>query len=318
MKYPATILGALSSSAPILQFGDLLPCNTFAQIATKDYQQASQTCVDIIKRSWGIIADLWRTKDGRDWLKDSFRICNALDNDKIKMEDFRVWLFAGWTYMAMTDYPYPTKFLKPLPGWPVKEACKYLSDVSHFQTDRALLKGVFKAISVYYNYTGAVKTCFNLSESSTGPALGDVQWDYQVCSETVRPDCTDGKTDMFYNRPWNMTEYAANCMKNFGVKTDFSAALREYGGNNLKYHSNIIFSNGKLDPWSGGGVLTAPSEAITVILIEDGAHHLDLRASHPKDPQSVVVARAQEIEIIRGWIKSSGEVVSDFSDLTEA
>ena len=134
----------------------------------------------------------------------------------------------------------------------------------------------------------------------------------------MRPDCTDGKTDMFYNRPWNMTEYAANCMKNFGVKTDFSAALREYGGNNLKYHSNIIFSNGKLDPWSGGGVLTAPSEAITVILIEDGAHHLDLRASHPKDPQSVVVARAQEIEIIRGWIKSSGEVVSDFSDLTEA
>ena len=89
------------------------------------------------------------------------------DNDKFKMEDFCVWLFAGWTHMAMTDYSYPTKFLKPLPGWPVKQACKYLSDVSHFQTDRALLKGVFKAISVYYSHTGAVKTCFNQRESST-------------------------------------------------------------------------------------------------------------------------------------------------------
>jgi lysosomal Pro-X carboxypeptidase len=147
----------------------------------------------------------------------------------------------------MTDYPYPTSFLKPLPGWPVRAACQYISDLQHFKTDRALLLGVFKAISVYYNYTGQVEDCFNITESSTGANLGDTQWDYQACSELVMPDCTDGKSDMFYFQAWNMTEYSANCQKNFALQPDSGLALHEYGGANLQYHSNIIFSNGKFN-----------------------------------------------------------------------
>ena len=145
---------------------------------------------------------------------------------------------------AMTDYPYPTKFLKPMPGWPVKVACQQLSNLQAFRTDRDLLVAIYKGISVYYNYTGKVKDCFNISDSSTGTALGDQQWDYQACSELVMPDCTDGKSDMFYDRPWNYTDYAKECRKNFAVTPDPEMALREYGGRNLAYHSNIIFSNG--------------------------------------------------------------------------
>ncbi|OQV22879.1 Lysosomal Pro-X carboxypeptidase [Hypsibius exemplaris] len=302
MKYPATVIGALSSSAPILQFGNQIPCNTFAKIATQDYKMASPVCVDTIRRSWTIMEDFWKDQAGRDWLKDNFRVCQILDDRKVKLADFRLWLFSGWTYMAMTDYPYPTEFLKPMPGWPVKAACQHLSDLCSFKTDRDLLIAVYKGISVYYNYTGQVKDCFNISDSSTGTALGDTQWDYQACSELVMPDCTDGKTDMFYYRPWNISEYNRECHKNFAVKPDPSLAIREYGGRDLVAHSNIIFSNGKLDPWSGGGVIKAPSKRIKVILIDDAAHHLDLRSSHPDDPQSVVYARKKEIAIIKKWI----------------
>jgi lysosomal Pro-X carboxypeptidase len=100
MKYPATVIGALSSSAPILQFGDLVPCNTFARIATQDYKLVSPVCVDTIRRSWPIMADLWKDQSGRDWLKDNFQICQVLDDHKVKLEDFRAWLFSGWTYMV--------------------------------------------------------------------------------------------------------------------------------------------------------------------------------------------------------------------------
>ena len=65
----------------------------------------------------------------------------------------------------------------------------------------------------------------------------------------------------------------------------------------------MLFSNGLLDPWHGGGVLQSyPHQNITAIIIPDGAHHLDLRGSNPADPVDVIAAREQEMLIIAEWI----------------
>lgn len=68
--------------------------------------------------------------------------------------------------------------------------------------------------------------------------------------------------------------------------------------------SNIIFSNGLLDPWSGGGVLRTPNQHVQIVIIPDGAHHLDLRAAHPSDPDTVINARETELRTIQKWIKN--------------
>lgn len=70
----------------------------------------------------------------------------------------------------------------------------------------------------------------------------------------------------------------------------------------FSYASNIVFSNGLRDPWSGGGVLSAQSKDIQVIIIPEAAHHLDLRAANTNDPGSVLQARAMERQAIRRWI----------------
>ena len=78
-----------------------------------------------------------------------------------------------------------------------------------------------------------------------------------------------------------------------------------YGGsaNDFRSYSNIIFSNGDLDPWSSGGVLENINEKLIAIYIEQASHHLDLRSSNENDPESVVLARLKEIEIIQSWIE---------------
>jgi len=87
-----------------------------------------------------------------------------------------------------------------------------------------------------------------------------------------------------------------------------------YGGQHLEYASNIVFSNGDLDPWTGAGVpaeLVERQRSLSSPVIAAGAHHLDLFFPDPDDPPSVREVRELEENAIREWIKDwSGDLQS--------
>ncbi|XP_054708233.1 lysosomal Pro-X carboxypeptidase-like [Uloborus diversus] len=300
MKYPHLVVGAYASSAPVLMFPGLTPCGKFYETVTKDFRRASTQCEKSIKMSWSVIRKVGSTETGRKDLTDIFNLCQPL-NSSSSIDDLISWIVETWSYMAMLDYPYPTNFLLPLPSNPIKVACQYLSKA--LVDDIQLLRNVFKAASVYHNYTGDVP-CFDFS-SPEAKSLGVKGWDYQSCTEMVNPMCQTGLTDMFEPLPWNFTQYSENCWKNWRTNPDTSKGLYTYGGKNIKGASNIIFSNGELDPWSGLGVLENISPLLHAIYIEDAAHHLDLRSSNPADPISVINARKLSLTLIQKWIKDA-------------
>lgn len=87
-----------------------------------------------------------------------------------------------------------------------------------------------------------------------------------------------------------------------------------YGGTRLQYASNIVFSNGDLDPWYPAGVsqelldnVQAPDSVVSVVIAQ-GGHHLDLFWSNDLDPQSVKDVRALEEEHIQRWIAQKSKV----------
>lgn len=68
----------------------------------------------------------------------------------------------------------------------------------------------------------------------------------KTCTEFVFPSCSNGTTDMFEAEPWDELAYNKECEKDYKVTPKSEWPLYNYGGslNDLKYHSNIIFSNG--------------------------------------------------------------------------
>ncbi|XP_051882147.1 lysosomal Pro-X carboxypeptidase [Pristis pectinata] len=299
MKYPNFVVGALAASAPIWLFEDLTPCETFFAIVTNDFSKSGKGCAECIRRSWGAINSLSSKAEGLKFLSSTFHLCSPLQASDVAL--FKSWLIETWTNLAMVDYPYKANFLQPLPAWPIKVVCNFLKNPS--LPAKSLLQNIYQAVNIYYNYTGNA-ACLNISQTSTS-YLDDQGWYYQSCTEMVMPSCTDGVNDMFEPVAWDLKSFSDDCKKDWGLRPRPDWITTVYGGKNISSHSNIIFSNGGLDPWSSGGVTKSISDTLVAILIPEGAHHLDLRSSNERDPYSLRKARSLELKYFKKWIKEA-------------
>ena len=106
---------------------------------------------------------------------------------------------------------------------------------------------------------------------------------------------------MFPSRHWGKAELASYCERTWGVSPN--SGWWEAWFNKVRSSSRIIFSNGLIDPWRGGGVLSNLSESIVAVHVPRGAHIYDLAGSHPGDTAEVIVARRQIQKYLEEWLK---------------
>ena len=208
--------------------------------------------------------------------------------------------------MAMVDYPYPTNFVEPLPAWPVSVSCQQAKAAFDAKDGDLLqaLYGIEAAGSVFYNYEQQLD-CLDVSVDQGGGLDGN-GWGVQACNEMVMPFASDAETSMFPTAAWNKTENTAQCVAAYGESPQYNFALDYFGGRvperDFLKASNIIFSNGSLDPWHAGGVTKKINDETLVVYIEDSAHHLDLRLPNEADPDTLTEARKLETKWIAKFI----------------
>ncbi|KAF5204362.1 Serine carboxypeptidase s28 family protein, partial [Thalictrum thalictroides] len=77
-----------------------------------------------------------------------------------------------------------------------------------------------------------------------------------------------------------------------------------------KFGSNIIFSNGLRDPYSGGGVLHYISDSLVSIYATEGSHALYLLYSSKNDPVWLMKMRASIVKVMKGWIVEYYQMLS--------
>ena len=108
---------------------------------------------------------------------------------------------------------------------------------------------------------------------------------------------------MFIQEDFNYTTYTAGCQSKYGLTPDYGWAWRTFGGQNIQKdfkenYSNIIFTNGELDPWRAGGVTDFVGLELPTWSIKGGAHHLDLRLPHKDDGADVKWVREKATNLM--------------------
>jgi lysosomal Pro-X carboxypeptidase len=219
---------------------------------------------------------------------DTFNLC-TIPTTAADVESLIGFINGCFGTEAMVNYPYATDFVGSLPANPVAESCTQAATVT-LSTDQDYVLAIQKAAEVFYNWQGASPGCILDPSPASSNALDDDGWDVLYCNEMIMPFAQSGVTDMFLPEEWNEEAEKAYCFAAYGEMPQFNWALDFYGGRNPKrdfaHVSNIIFSNGDLDPWHVGGIMydVGPGDQSVHIYIMQSAHHLDLREPNAADP----------------------------------
>ncbi|XP_035668032.1 dipeptidyl peptidase 2-like [Branchiostoma floridae] len=306
LKYPNLVAGALASSANVYMSAGLTPGNELFQDVTEDFRRYNPRCPERVREGFAEMERLaGQGKQGLHEISSRMRLCSPLQHHADLVNMYR-WVREAFTVLAMEDLPYSISNGPSLPAYPVNASCDLLLKASDG------IEGILQAVGMLYNFTSNL-TCFDLHRDfvpcadPTGCSLmpGAQAWDYQTCTEISLLESTNNVTDMFPPDAFTEETRAAHCWQRWGVTPRPGWLATQFWGKDLKPSSNIIFSNGDLDPWRRGGVLQNVSSSIVAMVIEGGAHMMDLRVPNPADPQSVIHVRQQEAYLIGRWIREA-------------
>lgn len=336
MKFPHIFQGAVASSAPVLLFEDINKIqNSFFKIVTKTYERYDAKCPTSIREGFQKLFDfrnfdlIGSNPSVHETLNEIFKPCKKIENvsDIKKLEDIIEDMIIT---LAQYNYPYETSFIKPTPAEPVKVACERIAQIrnnsdyffnlspiissslnfafnKYNQVDiesKYKLKYLKAAIDVFFNYTESEK-CLDIGNDDKSQAQDLNGWSYMACSEMIMPMQKNGITDMFNPLPWNLADFAYDCKKSWNTDVRPDWIYNFYGGRDfykeINEYSNIVYINGKMDPWNAG-CPTFSNNPKVLVFEADSAHHLDLRLPNEKDPESIVEARKLIELLLEKWI----------------
>jgi len=314
---------------------------TWIDIVNRAYDMHAG-CLDAVgDKATGLIRRLGASAAGRARLRAAFHLCagpsggpsgqsSGADPGPFPATAAEVGELADWwtdavETMPQANYPYPVPPFTEY-GWPVNVTCARLTNATMGGVgvdggggaggdDAALLAAMAAVAGDFYGYDGSA--CLDGRGQGGIPGGGaapnmlldptDTAWGYQSCTETLHAFSGRGVRNFSYADNYE-AGVVAPCREAFGVAPDQTNwADVHFGGwaigEGRTGLSNVIFSQGLLDPWHGGGFLDPWDNAsCPVLLMKNGAHHLDLRGPHAADPPDVTATRAEEQRVIKGWI----------------
>jgi len=335
LKYPHIVAGGLAASAPVGYYAPdkwearAPPVTQFTWFETvqRVYAEAAPGCYDtLVEAVQAARAAAAAGGAQAAALAKTFGLCSAPSD----ADSFSWWLTEALESIPQVDYPCGPS--GTLPPSPVNATCALFKPSGGGGGGGGggapdLLGALATVAQWYYSYGGSGGgggACLPAAEATSEQVGGGVPgdgpsnssaWGYQSCTETLHPFSVPAGAWRDFS--FDEKAQAALCAEYYGVAPRMGWLAEVFSGQYgatgaASMLTNVIWSNGKRDPWHGGGFLEQ-SDAVqggAVIVMETTAHHQDLRAPCAGDPPEMMAARAKEEAIIRSWIAQAASATT--------
>ncbi|KDO34307.1 hypothetical protein SPRG_19121 [Saprolegnia parasitica CBS 223.65] len=305
LKFPHLVIGAVASSAPLLAFDADVDHEAFARTVTyvaSPVAGAHPNCIPNIRALWPKLTAAATSSIGYAQLAAAFRLCPSSQHPL--STSLVSWITTAFEGLAVHNHPFATA---SLPGHPMRAACAHLAhDWYAESSDSELYAAVREAVGVYYNASGDVP-CFDLNNDRDDQAerrRKGVLYEYLACTELYTPrDYAGGDDDMFPPQRHNETADAMRCLQTWGVQLRPFGAHTMYGGRaGLEAATNLVLTNGDMDPWSHSGVLQSLAPSVVAVRIPKGTHQSDLYFHDATDSDDLKSARSVVRAHVQHWL----------------
>ncbi|XP_066598757.1 putative serine protease K12H4.7 isoform X2 [Prorops nasuta] len=300
LKYPHLIQGAHASSAPIYAKADFYE---YYEVVTRSLIRYSEQCAADVKSAFMEVERLISKRDGPDQLKTYFNMCSILEtNNPSSVSYFMSNLadkFADAVQYDAVDQSGKTK---------IEKLCKSMMD-SSLGTPLQRLANLFKSTNclndTYETFTDDMKkTTWDAAEKNNMRL-----WYHQTCTEYGYYSTTNSSKSVF-GTLFPLNFFTNLCIDLYGKSYNSQFLDSRVKRTNIMYGgplpqvTNVIFTNGDIDPWHALSVLEDLNESSPAIFINGSSHCKDLYPNSYGDVADLRNARVKVRKMFDQWITS--------------
>ncbi|XP_023935728.2 putative serine protease K12H4.7 [Bicyclus anynana] len=286
LLYPKLVDAALASSGPVLAKTDFYE---YLEKVNDNYEQyGTKNCLPTIRKIFKRYDKLMQSSKGIKQLKAEENICEECDMSSPENQQT---FFSSKVGEFMSNSQYGTTEI-------IKSHCERVQNSS---SPTIPPPESTRNNCICYDFDEMIESFYDEEN------VWILAWIYQTCNEFGYYQTTSSDEQPFTdNIP--LEYYIRMCHKLFGSEFDeerVNEGVAEvndlYGGLNPNV-TNVVFSNGDLDPWSTISVLEDLSYNAPAVVIPRSSHCRDLFSNRLGDIEELKEARKNIKNLIKKWI----------------
>lgn len=305
LKYPHIVLGAVSTSSPVLALNNFVQYQEVVGESLATTPKGKQ-CITNIQTAMATIDNLLQSTSGQLQLSQVFKTCTSkLDNedDRANFLSTIAGNFDGVVQYAGDNRAFEGGSAPPS----MTDLCTLMTTDDTPLNQMVAVNNLF--LQLYEQSCTDVAYARMIEEmkntSLNGPqAGGGRQWTYQTCIEFGYYQSSDGGMQQPFGTGFPLAFSLQQCVDIYNISgPNINWTNTNYGGKDISA-TNIIFVNGKIDPWHTLSVTIAnpATPGIDVVLMESTAHCANMYPPSPMDPPELTAARITIEQSIQRWL----------------